>query len=247
MKSEKLKLKDKNWIKNITIFLTCITVLLITIKLIYYNIDFLDKNSGVIQTITTVVLVIITGIYAYFTQRMANLMAKQVISDIKISNVVLGTPFVENWFLERLKEHPGEIKEDSYFKFKLLFDVYNKSSSSGSIEKPVLILKFANDNFEHMVSPNTKESWSEKLEESGSMTTYRTVVNDFGGAIFLNGGEFQKIELKYTLYNFSQELLAHIKKNLKFLEYFIEYSDNLENKHQFKILKIKPERDTFRK
>jgi len=247
MQKSKLKIKNKNWTKIIVFFLAAVALLII-MKLIYHRIDFLNKNSGAIQAITTVALVIITGIYAYFTQKMANLMAKQVISEIKVSNVILGTPFIEDWFLEKLKAQPNEIDKNSYFEFKLLFDVYNKSSSSGSIEKPTLILKFINDNFEYKIFPITKESWSEKLEESGPMatSTYRTVINDLGGAIFLSGGDFQKIELKYALYNFSDELLKHIRENIPFLEYYIEFCDNLENKYHLKVQKIQPEQDTFR-
>ena len=238
MQKSKLKVKNKNWTKNIVIFLTGIGGLVVVI---YYGIDFLNKNSGAIQAMTTVVLVIITGIYAYFTQKMANLMAKQVISEIKVSNVILGTPFVESHFLKKIEEQPNEIDKNSYFKFKLLFDVYNKSSGSGSIEKPTLILKFINDNFEYKIFPITKKPWS--VEDSGPIINY---VDDLGRVIFLKGGEFQKIELKYTLSNFSQELLKHIRENISFLEYYIEFCDNLENKHHLKVQKIQPEQDTFR-
>ena len=191
-------------------------------------------------------LVIITGIYAYFTYKMAKLMAMQVIADIQVSNVILGSNFLENWFKERIEKQPEQIKKDSYFSFNLLFDVRNKSSGSGSIDKPILILKF-NNNFEYQILPTTKESWDEKLEENGSMTSYRTVVNDLGGTIFLRGGESKKIEIKYTLYNFGDDLLRHIKENLNTLEYYLKFSDNLEKNYLIKINNIKNEREVERR
>ncbi len=115
---------------------------------------------------------------------MAKIMAKQVIADIQVSNAILGSNFVESWFKERLEKQPEQVSKDSYFKFNLLFDVRNQSSGSGSIDKPTLFLRFTSDNFEYEVLPKTKDSWNEKLEERGGMTTYRTIVNDLGGIIF---------------------------------------------------------------
>lgn len=246
---QKLKTQSeiKNWIKNFIIFLVSMVVLIIIIKFVYYNVDFLNKNSGAIQIVVAVLLCIITAIYAFFTYRMTSIMKEQIISDIQISNVVVGTYFMESWFLERLKNTPEQIKNDSYLKFKLLFDVYNKSSGNGSIEKPILILKFNNDNFEYEILPITKEKHTEKVEERGGMTLYDETITDFGGAIFLRGGDFQKIELEYTLYDFTEELLNHIKQHLNFLEYFIRFSDNLNNSYLLKIQKIQPEKETYRR
>ena len=195
----------------------------------------------------TLILVIITGIYAYFTYRMAKIMSKQVLADIQVSNVVLGSCFKENWFKAQLEKQPEQISKDSYFEFNLLFDVRNKNSGSGSIDKPFLVLKFTNDNFECKVAPKTKESWSEKLEDTGTMTTYRRVVDDSGGTIFLRGGESQKIELEYDLYDFDDDLLQHIKKNLNSLEYHLEFTDNLGKNYSMKIDNVKGEREVERR
>jgi len=207
----------------------------------------LNINSGTIQGIATVILVIITGVYAYFTYKMTKIMTKQIIPEIKISDIILGSSFEDDWFLEELKKQPEQIGKNSCFKFKLLFNVYNKSSGNGSMEKPILILRFANNNFEYRMFPTTKESYDEKIEEQGPMTTYRTIVNDFGGAIFLRGGDFQKIELEYYIYDPPKELLTHIKENLESLEYFIEFHDNLYRKCLLKVQKIQPETKTYRR
>jgi len=210
-------------------------------------IEFFESLGKFLNEYAMLILVFITFFYAWSTHKMAKLMAKQTTSDIKVSNIILGSPFIEDWFLERLKDQSVQINEDSFFEFKLLFDAYNKSSGSGSIEKPILILRFTNDSFEYKALPTTKESYDTDIRKEGVMTTYRTVVNDFGGAIFFRGGEFQKIELEYMLNNLSKELLTHVKENLNSIEYFIKFSDNLDKKYLFKIQKIQPAEKTYRR
>jgi len=226
------KVKVKNLIIRIGIFI----LLGVITFFIYRNIDFLNKNSGSIQGLATILLVIITGIYAYFTQKMASVMAKQVIADIKISNVILGTPFIEDKFLEDLKEEQNKF-QNRFFPFKLIFNAYNKSSGSGSIEKPILILKFSNNNYEYKLISIPEKSYRGVFFEK--------IFDDFGGTIFLKGGEFQKLELEYNLINCPSELFTNLKENLNFLEYFIEFSDNLENKTRLKIQEIQPAEKYF--
>lgn len=210
----------------------------------------LIKIFEVFKTITsianeyaTVILIVITAVYAYFTYKMAKIMAKQVIADIQVSNVVLGSNFVEEWFRDRLNNQPEQINKDSYFKFNLLFDVRNQSSGNGSIDKPTLVLKFANDNAEYEIPPTTKDCEWEQV----SSNTSREIVTDLGGTIFLRGGESHKIELEYTLYNFEDDILNHIKTNLSSLEYYLKFKDNLSKNYLLKITKIKGEREVYRK
>lgn len=221
-----------------TIGFLCDYVAVVT-NIVKVGIDFLNNY-------VTLILVIITGMYAYSTHKMEKLMAKQVVADIKVSNVILGGDFVGNRSKEKMEERLEQIKKYSYFSFNLLFDVRNKNSGSGSIDKPTLFLKFKNNNFEYPASPITKEFWEEKLEENSLMTTHRIIENDLGGAIFLRGGESQKIELKYRLYNSGDDLLKHIKENLNTLEYYIKFSDNLGKNHTIKINNIKDEREVKR-
>lgn len=191
----------------------------------------------------TLILVIITGIYTYFTYRMARLMAKQIIADIQVSNIVLGSNFAEKWFADRLKNQPEQIKKDSYFQFNLFFDVRNQSSGNGSIDKPILVLKFTNDGAEYEAPPITKDREWENVDNS----TSREIVTDLGGTIFLRGGESHKIELEYTLYDFGDDLLKHIKENLNSLEYHLKFKDNLGKNYLLKINDIKGEREVTRK
>ncbi len=199
--------------------------------------------TSAINENATIILAIITGVYAYFTYRMATIMKKQVIADIEVTNMVLGSNFSESWFLKRLKDQPESINKDSRFSFKLLFDVRNRNSGSGSIDKPILELKFSNDDFEYNLFPDTKEVEYKNINAN----TQQEVVTDLGGTIFLRGGESQKIELKYNLYNFGDDLSRHIKENLSSVEYYLKYKNNLATNHRLKVDDIRSEREVYRK
>jgi len=204
--------------------------------------QFLKEAVKVINENATIILVIITGVYSYFTYKMAKIMAKQVISDIQISNVILGSNFAENWFKEKIKKEPELIKNFS-FRSVLLFDVRNKSSGNGSIDKPTLVLKFLANNVEYEVSPTTKDiEW----ENTGANTS-KQIITDLGGTIFLRGGDYLKIELEYSLYDFEESMFKNLKENITSLEYYIKFNDNLGKCHLIKIIDIRGEGEVYRK
>lgn len=217
------------------------------LKIISLAMNTLQSFGEFLNNYATLILVFITAVYAYFTYRMVKIMARQTTSDIRTSNIIIGSPFIENWFLERVKNRPEQVSKNSFFEFKLLFDIYNRSSGSGSIEKPVLIIRFKDDGFEYEIYPVTKESYQTDIRKEGAMTTYRIVENDFGGAIFLRGGEFQKVELKYTLDDLPKELLTHIKEKTNSIEYFIRFNDNLNKKYLLKVKEVRPVEKTYRR
>ena len=186
----------------------------------------------------TLILVIVTIIYARSTHKMEKLMATQVIADIQVSNIVLESAFIKNQFKKKIEEQP-------YFNFNLLFDVRNKNAGSGSIDKPILLLKFKNNNSECSILPTTKEFWDERLEESSSMVVCRMIENDLGGTIFLRGGESKKEELKYRIYNSGDDLSKHIK-DYSVIEYYLKFSDNLGKNYVIKINDIKGEEEVKR-
>lgn len=211
-----------------------------------WSINILETFKDIVSATNnyaTIILVIITAIYAYFTYKMAKIMAKQVIADIQVSNIILGSNFAEKWFRDRLSSQPEQVNKDSYFKFNLLFDVRNQSSGNGSIDKPTLVLRFANDGAEYEILPTTKDREWEQI----SSNTSREIVTDLGGTIFLRGGESHKIELEYTLYNFGDDVLKHIKENLNSLEYYLKFKDNISKNYFLKITDIKGEREVYRK
>lgn len=206
-------------------------------------IEIIKFVASAINDNATLILVIITGIYAYFTYRMAKIMAKQVIADIQVSNIVLGSNFVENWFKERLEKQPEQFSKDSFFKFNLLFDVRNRSSGNGSIDKPILVLRFSADGIEYEVSPTTKDIEWKKIDSN----TSQQIVTDLGGTIFLRGGDSHKIELEYTLHDFGDDLLKSVKENLNSLKYYIKFNDNLGKNYLLEIKNIRGEREVYRK
>jgi len=182
---------------------------------------------------STLILVAITAIYAYFTYKMQKVMEKQVIADIKITDKKLASDLVEM--------QPKEISKSSFFKFILFFNVRNGSSGSGSIDKPTLILKFKNDGFKYEVSPTTK-TVKYRTRQTGSWEIQEEDVTDLGGTIFLRGGDSKKIELEYNLYDFNEILLKHLTENLQDLEYCIKFSDNLGKEHRLIIPTIRKRR-----
>jgi hypothetical protein len=186
----------------------------------------------------TLILVIITGIYAYFTYKMAKIMGKQVIADIQVSNMILGSTFAGRWFKEYSEKQPDKISEDYYCEFKLLFDIRNKNSGSGCIDKPNLILKFKNDGFQYLIPPTTKSTkW---IPNPNNLNIQTGEVTDYGGTIYLRGGESQKIELEYATF-LKHELLKHIKESLNSMEYNIEFADNLGKNYLLKINDVRDE------
>jgi len=204
--------------------------------------ELLKDMAKLLNNYATLILVVITALYAYFTYKMAKTMSRQVIADIQVSNIVLGSYFLEKWFIKELEKSPETIIHSS-FRFNLLFDARNKSSGSGSIDKPILILRFTNDNFEYSIFPTTKHTEWEKIDDIMS----KGITTDFGGTIFLRGGESQKTELKYWLSDFGDDLTKHIKENFDSLEYYIKFNDNLGKEYLIKIEDIRPESEVQRK
>lgn len=206
-------------------------------------IEITKSVASIINDNATLILVIITAVYAYFTYKMAKIMAKQVVADIQVSNVILGSNFAENWFKERLEKQPEQIDKNSFFKFNLIFDVRNKSSGNGSIDKPTLVLRFSANSAEYEILPTTKDIEWKKIDSN----TSQQIVTDLGGTIFLRGGESHKIELEYTLHDFGDDLLKNIKENLNSLEYYIKFNDNLGKSYLLEISDIRGEREVYRK
>src|SRR3989344_9679682 len=93
---------------------------------------FLNQNLGVIQAISTIVLIVITTWYAVSTKRMANIMRDQITSKIVIENPSIGSQFIEKWILER------SFDKESFLNILAVFDIRNEGNASGSLYKPYL-------------------------------------------------------------------------------------------------------------
>lgn len=190
----------------------------------------IKRGGQLLNEYATLILVIITGWYAFQTHKIASIMRKQVVPDIRLSNIVLGSSFAESYFsVER-------IKEDSFCKFILLFDVQNRSGGSGSIDKPTLNLIFKNSRFRFTIPPIIKQR--KLVHNSLHPNVQKSEIIDYGGTIYLRGGESLKIELKYCAY-LKGEILKHIKDDFNSLEYQIDFSDNFGKSHFMRIDDVK--------
>lgn len=186
----------------------------------------IKRSAQLLYEYATLILVIITGWYAFQTHKMASIMKKQVVPDIRLSNIVLGSTFAESYFnVER-------ISEPYYCNFILLFDVRNRSAGSGCIDKPTLSLTFKNPPFQYIIPPITKKTKSTPSALNPRVSVSEII--DYGGTIYLRGGESLKIELGYYTY-LKGEVLKHIRENCDSLEYRIDFTDNLGKSHSLRI------------
>lgn len=189
----------------------------------------LNNNSGAIQGFSTVVLVLITGFYAWATYRMMRIMKQQVLADIFIDNAIVGSELIEKYMQEAVEKENWE-NGNYYFQFILVFFARNRSSGSGSLDKPSLVLHFP-DGFNQQFEPIIKEREWEKTSET--ISTQR--VTDLGGNIYLRGGEAQRIEIEYSGSISDPKFLKHIKDHADKIEYRIKYKDNFGKKYLRKI------------
>ncbi len=199
--------------------------------------EFLNKYANLL-------LVIITSVYVYYTFKMSKAMSKQVISDIEVDNIIVGSELDQRHVTQAVSNFiSGTRRSLVYIKFKITFDVRNRSSANGSIDKPFLHLKFTNDNYQIIFKPVTKnEEW---VRESSSVSSQ--IVTDLGGTIFLQGGASEKVELEYHEATNNEELLKHVNDNITSLEYYISYKNNLGKEFLLRVTNIKELRQVGRR
>lgn len=185
-------------------------------------IEFLDKYASLL-------LVIITAVYAFLTYRIASIMRRQIIANIKIAKISLRSHFsmgkedFSNAYLRDLVKKFSARAKDAVLFFHVSADFLNLSSGSGTIDQPKLILKFKGSKFSHKVRPTKERIGGERK------------------TICLPGGGFEKIDLEYFCsYNnkSNKELFDRLKRYPDDLEYYISYNDNSGRKYLVKIDEI---------
>lgn len=196
--------------------------------------NFLNENSGAIQAIATFLLVIITIIYAYFTNCMQKIASKQITSDIIISDIVLESS------AEKQKDNLKDFNAPRILFFDLFFDISNRGSGNGSIEKPILVLKV--DLLEWKICPKREELVGSNYREQGPMEITQNFYKDLGGSIYLRGGEYEKIELEYR-FDVDENFVKSFKNNPYSLKYYIEYKNNFGEKYRREDIEIKHRED----
>ena len=196
--------------------------------------NFLNENSGAIQAIATFLLVIVTIIYAYFTNCMQKIASKQITSDIIVSDIILKSS------VEKQKDNLKDFNAPYILLFDLFFDISNRGSGNGSIEKPILVLKI--DLLKWEICPNRKELVGFNYRERGPMKITENFYKDLGGSIYLRGGEYEKIELEYRI-DVDENFVKSFKNNPDSLKYYIKYKNNFGGKYRREDIEIRCRED----
>ncbi|HEY5587868.1 MAG TPA: hypothetical protein VIK86_02815 [Candidatus Paceibacterota bacterium] len=211
----------------------------VVVKSVVAILKFIDNHANLL-------LVLITGVYAFLTYKMVETMKNQSLSKITVSNI-----FIKSIF-NRKDVISGKTKISSIYslRFELFFDIKNSSSGSGSIDKPLLILKYTNKGFnikqssEYILQPVIKDQECVGSDDCGSGKLYRYKDINLGATIFLRGGESDKVQIYYTPVNNPEtdeniETFGNpndlINSDLSKLEYFIRYNNNLGKNYEIKI------------
>ena len=145
----------------------------------------------------------------------------------------------------RYKSMTNQEKQKEYYEqYTLHIRFRNKKGGSGSIEKPLLIIRFPEGTkflFFHryktfILTPRTQHTEQHKTESSGSYTAYETEVIRHGEAWNFHGGQIIDDELEYV---FRGEGFHEVLQNQQLLEYFIEYHNNFGDKYTKNITSIR--------
>jgi len=203
-------------------------------------INLLNQNLGLIQTISTIILVVITTWYAISTKRMANIMRDQITAKIVIENPSIGSQFIEKWILER------SFDKESFLHIIAVFDIRNEGNASGSLYKPHLEISLPSINLSFKMSPRTKSYETYNYQSSGAMTSHDTRTINHGASVFLQGGGSDKIELEYYFSINTDDMLRFVneaKQNPFAIEYHLITKDNFGKKYKIKVSDIQEERN----
>ncbi len=207
--------------------------------LINKHMDFLNQNAGGIQALSTIVLVLVTVLYARSTRQMAMVMKDQITSKIIIENYSVGSRLIEKWFIDR------GVSPNTVLNFQTLFDVRNEGNASGSIYKPDLIISSIETGYSLRIGPKTKTYETYNYRKETYMTTYDTRIINNGASIFLSGGESNKIELEYEYHIKNDGDIAFVAEALKdpsSIQYSLVTLDNLGKEYKIIVTNIKEEK-----
>ena len=153
---------------------------------------------------------------------------------IEIAKLKLITPYFSH-----IKDYKQKNKQGGYYAdFILHIRLRNKKGGPGSIEKPVLILRYKIGNSlfiprfrEYKLNPRTKHTEWKKLSENSSEGT----VVRHGEAWNFTGGQIVDDELEYI---FREADFYDFVQNWEKVEYFIEYHDNFGKSYRSKVTQV---------
>lgn len=156
------------------------------------------------------------------------------------------TLMIPDWIFRDWKEKTVEQLKNSVLEFELEIVVRNGRGGSGSIDKPLLVIKIPDGKryriFRKLryikIRPVTEHFESEKESEN----LYKTWTERHGRSFNLVGGEKADARLTYQTYKYPKNIFDYIKFHEK-IEYLLEYKNNTGKKRQMKIKKIVNETD----
>ena len=179
----------------------------------------LNDYANLILAAVTAVSVLVTIVYVQLASETRKLMAKQIVSDLVVSNVRVYTSLESARLKRRLDNDPNYLR--GHVSFAVGFDLRNRSSASGSIDKPLLVIEFP-------------EGDPLKIEPVKAEP-------DLGGAFYTRGGESIKAKITYVLNGNDAVLAERIRKHHDKLKYRIEYENNLGKKFSQTVSDVLPE------
>jgi hypothetical protein len=182
------------------------------------------KTTGIeilksLNEYSSLILVLVTVVYVYFTYKMSKAMSRQILSDIEVSNIIIGSSLHDENIKETISKITDKTIHRSTFDFYARVDIFNKSAGPGSISKPILELQFS-DGYIEKVRPETKSYNWKKIDAN----TSECETTDYGSNILVPGGGLETVELHYFC-DLNNDLLEHLKNNTN-PKYYIRYTDN---------------------
>ncbi len=210
---------------------------------------FLNINSGAVQSISTIVLVLITAFYAWQTYKTNKLIYRQVAPNIKLTVVGLRSSLLDYDRINEINNCLNNAKGNTYnILFVLEYLVNNQSASFGTIEKPKLILTCKKSKKQLFLSGSYKKGGSGcyKTKEIPSeiFAAYKLfeIENSIDNTVYLRPGEKKSLEesyVKFLICNKPNEDLLYFIKNPSDIDYKLSYFD--EN-NKLKYLPIKADK-----
>lgn len=230
-KFKKLFKKTKNHFREKYLSWIAIVVFIVVfVCLIYYWGDVIQKNSKGIQALSTIILVIITGIYASFTQKNVKLFKKQLTPNIKMEVEELRKQECNEEKISLFRKIlQGEVEDNTInIKFVLEFFIRNKYAGAGTVGIPSLIIYF--------------EEKSIKLKPFDPREVKGR--NHNKSSFYLRGGERRAYKVDYVLVSPNEknkEKILTIINNYKEINFKIEYKDSHDSycKEEISSKKIK--------
>lgn len=145
---------------------------------------FLNSNSGAVQGMSTFALVGITAFYAIQAHKTNSLISMQIFPNIFLESVKLHSSLLDAENIKRTKKcmATGSIRQIHHFDFILNYSVVNHSASSGTVEKPRLLVRSPKGNRSKLLLP-----YAEK-EASG----------EIANTIYLRAGETKNMEEAFS-------------------------------------------------